>query len=352
MSELKKTDTILITGGSGFCGINLVRHLHKRGCYNIRVIDLVNFDYEDVNKKIEFIWGDIRNDKEMERAYKGIKYVIHCAAALPTCTKEEIISTEINGTENVLKFALKYKVRRVINISTGAVYGIPDHKPLKEEDLLKPIGAYAIAKVQAEKICGIYREKGLIVSTLRTAPIEGPERMGIMSILYDWVCKKKNIPIIGNGKNQYQLLDVEDFCDVVLRCMTLNSKKVNTTFNLGTNKYTTIKEDFEEVLKYANTGKRVICIPAKPLNIILSVLSFLRLSPIYKWMYESAYKDNIFSIERAKKLLGFKPKYSNKETLVRGYKSYIENRNKYTYVGVTHRVPWKQGILKFISLFF
>ncbi len=351
---MKKTDKILITGGSGFCGINLIRYFYGKGYRNLRALDIADFDYVDMKGKIDFIKGDIRIDKDMDCAYKGVKYVIHCAAALPLYKEKDIYSTEVDGTRNVLKFAKKYKVRRVINISTGAVYGIPDHAPLLEDDPTKPIGPYAIAKVMAEGICNEYRSKGLVVPTIRTTPIEGPERMGIMSIYYDWIYRGKNIPIIGNGKNKFQLLDVEDFADAIMLCLTLDPKKINTTFNLGTDRYTTMKEDFGAVLGHRGAKKRIICVPAKPLNILLSVLSFLRISPLYKWLYESAYRDNVFSTEKAKKLLDFKPKYSNKQTLIRGYESYVRDINKYKHEqkGITHRVPWKQGILKMISWFF
>jgi nucleoside-diphosphate-sugar epimerase len=72
----------LVTGGSGFLAINLIRYLHSRG-HQIKSLDLVDFDYPDMNNKIEAILGDIRDKVAVEKAVEGVDIVIHCAAALP-----------------------------------------------------------------------------------------------------------------------------------------------------------------------------------------------------------------------------------------------------------------------------
>ncbi|MBU0671418.1 MAG: NAD(P)-dependent oxidoreductase, partial [Candidatus Margulisbacteria bacterium] len=90
-----------------------------------------------------------------------------------------------------------------------------------------------------------------------------------------------------------------------------------------------------------------------PVIMTLRFLEFLRLSPLYKWVYETASKDSFVSIEKAEKLLGFKPKYSNKDALVRNYKWYLDNFNNFAkQSGISHRVPWKQGILSLAKRFF
>jgi len=112
---------------------------------------------------------------------------------------------------------------------------------------------------------------------------------------------------------------VEDLCEAIFLTATLEEKKVNDTFNIGAKKFTTIKEDFQEVLEYAGFGKKIIPFPAAMVKIILRLLEFFRLSPLYKWVYETAATDSYVSIEKAEKVLGFSPKYSNKEALLRNY---------------------------------
>jgi len=348
----KSKGRVLITGGSGFLGINLARYLYNKG-YDISVIDLVQFDYPDMMDKIKFLKGDIRKKKDMEKITKGCDYIVHTAMALPLYPKEEIMTTGVDGTRIVLESAEKFKIKRTVHISSTAVYGIPDHHPLFETDRLNGVGNYGKAKILGEEVCLEFRSKGMIVPILRPKSFIGPERLGVFAIYYDWVHKGKNIPIIGTGKNRYQLLDVEDICEAIRLAMTVDSKKANDTFNIGAKKYTTMGEDFGAVLKHKGAGKRVIPIPAAPLIFLLRILEFLKLSPLYKWVYETAPEDSFVSIAKAEKKLGYKPKYSNKDALIRNYEWYLAHVHDFEgKSGVSHRVPWKQGILKVVSWFF
>ena len=342
----------LVTGGAGFLGINLVRYLQSRG-HDVVSLDIVKFDYPDMNGKISIITGDIRNKETVEETMKGIDVVVHTAAALPLYSPEEIFSTDIEGTKNLLEAAERNKVERFIHISSTAVYGIPDHHPLFEDDKLDGVGPYGKAKIQAEKECDNFRKKGLCVSIIRPKSFVGPERLGVFDLLYDWAYDGKGFPMIGGGNNRYQLLDVEDLCEAILLCATLEKNKVNDTFNIGAKEYTTMKEDYQAVLDSAGFGKKIIGLPEKPTIALLKILSALRLSPLYKWVYETASKDSFVSIEKAERILGYSPKYSNKDALIRNYKWYKENKNNFKNTsGVSHRVPWKQGLLRVAKAFF
>jgi len=148
-------------------------------------------------------------------------------------------------------------------------------------------------------------------------------------------------------------LDVEDLCEAIRLCLVVPKQKANNTFNIGARIYTTMGEDFGAIMKYIGSNKRVIPTPAKPLIFLLRFLELLHLSPLYKWVYETAPEDSFVSIEKAEKLLKFSPKYSNKQALIRNYKWYIEHYDEFkNQEGVSHRVPWKQGILNIISWFF
>ncbi|MBD3262218.1 MAG: NAD-dependent epimerase/dehydratase family protein [Candidatus Altiarchaeales archaeon] len=343
---------VLITGGSGFLGINLVRYLLDRD-YEINVLDVVDFDYEDVKDKIKFFKGDIRDKESVRQSMLGCDLVVHTAAALPLYPPEEIISTDVEGTENVLSTALQEGVERVVHVSSTAVYGIPDHHPLFEDDEKQGVGPYGEAKVEAEEVCYRYRSKGLVVPILRPKSFVGPERLGVMAIYYDWIKRGKNIPIVGSGRNHYQLLDVEDLCEAIYMCLTKPDEMVNDTYNIGAEKFTTMAEDFGSVIEYAGTGKRIIPTPAKPLILVLRILEALKLSPLYRWVYETAPEDSFVSVEKAKEKLGFTPRYSNKQALTRNYRWYLEHYDEFSdQEGVSHRVPWKQGILKVVSWFF
>jgi nucleoside-diphosphate-sugar epimerase len=342
----------LITGGSGFLGINLIRHLYEKG-HEIVSLDIADFDYPDMKNKIRIIKGDIRDKAVVEEANKNIDIVVHTAAALPLYKPEDILSTDIEGTRNLLEAAGRNNVKRFIHISSTAVYGIPDHHPLFEDDKLDGVGPYGKAKIQAEEECLKYRKNGMCVPIIRPKSFVGPERLGVFDLLYDWAKDGKGFPMIGNGKNRYQLLDVEDLCEAIYLCATLDEAKANDTFNIGAKKFTTMREDYQAVLDYSGHGKKVVGLPEMPIIWTLRILEAFKLSPLYKWVYETASKDSFVSIEKAEKVLGFKPKYSNKDALVRNYKWYIEHIDEFKNTsGISHRVPWKQGILRFAKIFF
>ncbi|MDP3980302.1 MAG: NAD(P)-dependent oxidoreductase [Chlamydiota bacterium] len=348
---IPQDNTIFITGGSGFLGINLIRLLLKEGC-RIVSYDTNPFDYPEKDR-IQSIIGDIRNKELLNQSMRGCTMTVHTAAALPLYTKDDIMTTDLDGSRNVMEASLSNKIKHVIHISSTAVYGVPDHHPLYEIDPLMGVGPYGEAKVQAEQVCAAYREKGLYVSIIRPKSFIGPERLGVFAMLYEWAKDAKNFPILGKGKNRYQLLDVEDLCNAVWLCMTGNPESVNDTFNIGAKEFTTLKEDFQAVLDDAGHGKRIISFPAKPVIIFLKLFEKLGISPLYEWIYDTVYTDSFVSIEKAEKQLGFKPQYSNKDALIRNFKWYLDNLENFKgTTGISHRLPWNQGILKLFKLFF
>jgi nucleoside-diphosphate-sugar epimerase len=344
---------ILITGGSGFLGINLVRHLIQKGFENLTVLDIADFDYPDVKDKIRFIKGDIRDTQTIAGAMANVRCVVHTAAALPLYKAEDIHSTEVEGTKKLLAAAFQNNIDRFVHISSTAVYGIPDHHPLLETDKLDGVGPYGNAKILAEGACLEYRQKGLCIPILRPKSFVGPERLGVFALLYDWAKDGRSFPMIGSGKNRYQLLDVEDLCDAITLCISSEKAKVNDIFNIGAKEFTTMKEDFQAVLDYAGFGKRIVSFPAAPVIAALKILEFLKLSPLYKWIYETASEDSFVSIAKAEQVLGFQPKYSNKQALIRNFQWYLNHLEQIEgQSGISHRVPWKQGVLGLAKRFF
>lgn len=340
----------LVTGGSGFLGINLIRYLLAKG-HDVTSLDQVAFDYPEKDRVRE-VQGDIRDPDVVASAMEDVDVVVHCAAALPLYSADEIYSTDIGGTRVVVKAALDSGVDRFVHISSTAVYGVPDHHPLYEADTLVGVGPYGKAKIAAEKVCEEYRDR-MCVSILRPKSFIGPERLGVFALLYDWAHTGHNFPIPGKGQNRYQYLDVEDLCDLIYRAATASSKKANDTFNAGASEFGTFRSDFQAVLDHAGHGKRVVSLPAMPAIWTLRFLDRFGVSPLYPWVYETAVKDSFVSIEKAQDVLGWQPQYSNVDSLIRNYDWYVANLESFKGAsGVTHRVPWKQGALRIAKWFF
>lgn len=346
----QKQRTFLITGGAGFLGHNLARFLLKKG-QKVRTIDLAPFDYPDI-QGVQHVQADIRNKDALRAAAAGCDVIIHAAAGLPLWKPAQIRSVNILGTKTVFEVAEELGIERVVHISSTAVYGIPDHHPLFETDRMDGVGPYGKSKVIAEQIAASYRNR-MCVPILRPKSFIGAGRLGVFDVLFDWIRRGKNIPIVGWGNNLYQLLHVEDLNEAIWLAAIKPAKIANDTFNIGAERFGTMKQDYQALLDYAGFRKRVVGTPPWLVIPTLRFLELLKLSPLYKWVYETADKDSFVSIDKAKKVLGFVPRYSNVDALIDSYKWYLQHYREYQgKSGVTHRVPWKQGILALIRVFF
>jgi nucleoside-diphosphate-sugar epimerase len=191
------------------------------------------------------------------------------------------------------------------------------------------------------------RAQGLCVPILRPKSFVGPERLGAFELLFDWAIDGHNFPVLGSGNNRYQLLDVEDLCQAIYLCATLDRDRVNDAFNVGAKDFSTMRQDFQAVLDHAGHGKRIVSLPERPVVLALKALEALRLSPLYKWVYETAGKESFVSVERIEQRLGFVPRFSNREALIRNFRWYLAHRDQFRGTsGISHRVPWKQGALR------
>lgn len=344
---------VLITGGAGFLGLHLARFFSKKR-FEIYLLDIADFDLKEYSKDCHFIKADVRNKTSMYRYIKGMDFVIHAAAGLPLWKNSEIMKINVGGTENVLEASLKNKVKRIIYISSTAVYGVPKKHPIFEDDPRIGVGPYGQSKIEAEDLCFQYLKKGLNVTIIRPKTFLGTHRLGVFEILFDWIHDNKKIPLIGNGNNRYELLDVDDLCEAVYLFTQKKNKKYNDVFNIGAEKYTTIKGDFKIMFKALNSKSKIFPTPAFIVKKALWLFEKLKLSPLYQWVYDTADKDSFVSIKKLTKTLSWHPRFSNSDSLIKSYKWYLKNYKeiKSRGSGVTHTVGWKQGILGLIKKFF
>lgn len=176
--------TYLVTGGAGFIGSNIVEELVKRG-QRVRVID--NFltgrreNLEDFLSDIELIEGDIRDPGLMEKASRGVDYVLHQAAfrSVPKSVEDPTLCNDINvaGTLNVLMAAHKTGVKRLVYASSSSVYGNVKRFPQKEDFLPFPLSPYGTSKLAGEYYCKVFTATfGLETVSLRYFNVFGPRQ--------------------------------------------------------------------------------------------------------------------------------------------------------------------------------
>jgi nucleoside-diphosphate-sugar epimerase len=340
---------ILVTGGCGFLGCHLTRQLLKDG-YTVTLFDTADLDAKDLIGKVTLIQGDIRSKKAIMDAMTKQQYVVHAAAALPIQQgKKEIFSTNVDGTKNVLDAALKNNVKRLVFISTTAVYGVPKHLPEKEDSPLDPIGYYGKSKIAGEELCKGYMKKGLEINIIRPKTFVGPERLGVFELWYEAIFTGKRVFILGNGDNPYQLLAVSDVVKAILLALTTKTK--NEIFNIGAKEFQTWRKDLQFVIDYAKSKSRITSLPVLPSQILLYILEQLHLSPIAAWHYKTMPVPSYVSTQKAEKLLGWKAEKSNKVLLLENYKWYEKNRDEIEKrVGTTHRVGWDFKLLNLVKI--
>ncbi len=337
-----------ITGGAGFLGLHLARRLTAEG-HAVRTLDVAPLDDPELDQLVDERRGDVRDRAQVEELVAAADVVVHAAAALPIqASRTAIRSVNVTGTENVLRAARDAGVKRVVFISSTAVYGVPEKHPIEEDDPLVGVGWYGESKIDAEALC---RVAAVETTIIRPKTFIGPERLGVFEILFDWIREGRRIYILGKGQNRYQLLAVEDLVDAVLRAAT-EPRAAGETFNVGATEFGTVREDLGALIEHAGSSSRLQPVPVKPAEITLRALELMRISPLAEWHYKTAHRDSFVDVSKAQELLGWQPRFSNREALVRTYDWYLANRERVAAAGVTHRVPWNQqalGLLKKIS---
>ncbi|MDP3940914.1 MAG: NAD-dependent epimerase/dehydratase family protein, partial [bacterium] len=310
---------------------------------------IANLDAKDLIGNVHVVKADIRNKKAIQSSFHNQTYVVHAAAALPIQrTKEKIFSVNVTGTQNVLDVSLQNKVKRVVFISTTAVYGVPKHLPETEEAPLDPIGYYGQSKVEAENLCFAYGEKGLEVNIIRPKSFLGPERLGVFELWFEAIFSGRRVFILGNGNNAYQLLAVSDVTNAVQKA--LESTVSGEIFNIGAKEFGTWRQDLGYVIREAKSHSSISSIPTLPAQAALTLLEWLNLSPLSAWHYKTMPVPSYVSTRKAEKLLGWKAEKSNKELLIESYTWYKEHRREVMHkIGKTHRVGWNFKLLNLIS---
>ena len=341
---------VAISGGAGFLGLHLARRLVADG-HDVRTLDLVPLEDAGLEDRIEELRGDVRHTADARRLVADADVLVHAAAALPIqVTRPAIRSVNVEGASVTLGAALEAGVRRVILISSTAVYGVPDHHPIHEDDPLVGVGHYGESKIDAERLCAAFGRRGLEAVVVRPKTFVGPERLGVFEILFDWIREGRRIPILGDGTNRYQLLAVEDLVEAVVR--SFEAPVAGEALNVGAGRFGTVREDLEALVAHAGSRSRLRPVPARPAELALRALELARLSPLAEWHYRTAHKDSFVAIEKARSLLGWEPMLSNAETLCATYDWYLAHRSELRAAGTTHRVPWDQralGLLKRLS---
>jgi UDP-N-acetylglucosamine/UDP-N-acetylgalactosamine 4-epimerase len=310
---------ILVTGGAGFIGSNLVETLlSDTRVTSVRVLDnlatgaLKNIDEFKGNPKFSFLEGDIRDYKTCLTVCDGIDFISHQAAlgSVPRSINDPLTSNDVNitGTLNIFTAAKEKKVKRIVYAASSSTYG--DHPGLpKVEDVIgNPLSPYAVTKYVNELYAKVYANLyGMQITGLRYFNIFGPKQnpqgpyAAVIPLFAEAVLQNKPPTINGDGNHSRDFTYVANAVQAnILAMFTENADAVNQVYNIACGHQTSLNELFNELKNFADSS----------------------LQPIYGPERKGDVKHSLADISKAQKLLGYQPLVSVKEGLQKTFEWY------------------------------
>ncbi len=260
-------EKVLVTGGCGFIGSHICERLLEKN-YSVRILDNLSYgkmeNISAIAKDIEFIKGDLRNIKEVEKACNGIDYISHQGAlrSVPLSMEHpaEFFETNCSGTANLLETAKKNNVKRIVFASSSSVYGMAKKFPVKESDELNPISPYAMTKVVGEKYMKLYNEVfGLETISLRYFNVFGDRQdpnsqySGVIPLFAKKILKGKSPLIFGNGKQSRDFTYVSNVAEANIKALKAKKEACGKAFNVSAGKTTSLLEVVNKLNKILGT---------------------------------------------------------------------------------------------------
>jgi nucleoside-diphosphate-sugar epimerase len=336
----------LVTGGAGYFGTLLVERLREAG-KRVRIFDLN--DAEERAPEVEMVRGDIRDALAVRAAVVGASVVHHNVAMVPLA-KDRAAFWTVNrdGTRRLLEAALAANTRKVVHMSSSAVFGAPDRNPVNDATIPRPQEDYGRAKLAAEELCRDYAARGLDVTVIRPRTIMGHGRLGIMQILFEWIRQGKNIPVLGKGDNLYQFVHADDLAAAAIKAA---DRPGAATFNVGAEQFGTMRETLEGLASHAGTGSRVVSVPMAPAVAMMNATSRLGLSPLGAYHSLMYGRSMYFDLARTKRDLGWAPRHGNVAMFCESYDWYLRHREQVLlrHGASHHRSPVRQGVLRAVA---
>lgn len=302
---------IMVTGGNGFIGHTLVRHLLNEG-NEVKVIDIKPIKFN--HPKLEFVKKSVLEDLRWEM--RDCDMIYHLAAELGVVNSDKkplnTLAVNIDGTVNVFKCALGTTVKKIVYTSSSEVYGEAREIPLKEDSPKSPVSIYGVSKLTAEMYAkGYVQEYGMDINPVRLFNVYGPGQgfEWVMPIFIQKVLNDEPPQVFGDGS---QVRCFTYIADVVSGIETVRKKGAKgEAYNIANTDQITMKELAELIIKIS--GKNL-----KP-----NVVGFGKDTRTK----EREIMTRIPSIEKLKSL-GWKPSVSAQEGIQKAYNWYKDNLGK------------------------
>lgn len=338
--------THLVTGGSGFLGNLIAKRLVAAG-QKVRVLDV----WEDPARDpaIEFVNCDIRNRDGVRAAMRGVTMVHHNVALVPlTKSGSKFWEVNVDGSKIAAEEAAKAGVSSFVHMSSSAIYGVPVC-PITEATPTRPVEIYGRGKLAGElAVRAVAEATKMPLTVIRPRTILGEGRLGIFQILFDWIRESRDVYVIGPGTGGFQFVHAHDLMEAYMIAISAGKPGV---YNVGTDRFGSLNEALENLIKHAGTSSKVRHLPTSLAIGALKTLDFLSLSPLAPWHYLTYHKPFYFDMSPLL-ALGWKAKYSNDEMLRESFDWLVEHGSARgtSDAGSPHRKPVKEKILKLVKL--
>jgi nucleoside-diphosphate-sugar epimerase len=337
----------LITGGSGFVGNLVARRLRDRG-EEVRILDI----WQDPSrpKDIEYIECSVLERDGVARAMQGIDLVHHNAALVAqTDAGKRYWEVNVEGSRIVAEEAARAGVQAIIHTSSTSVFGIPNDQPITNVTPTKPVEPYGRSKLAGEQVVDeICQRHDIRLITIRPRATLGAGRLGIFQVLFQWIRENRNVYVIGSGDIKSQFIHAYDLMDFYM--LALDAGRCGT-YNVGTDRFGTLRGDLEKLITYAGSSSKVKSLPETLAINSLRMLYWMRLSPLVPWHYLTYHKSCYFDVQPLLDM-GWRPRYSNMDMLEESYDWFCAaNKQRRAKQGSPHRSPLKQGILWLVKQF-
>ena len=337
-----------VTGAAGFLGRHIVEKLCQQGETDTIAFDILQC--ADTFKGVTYVQGSVLNRELLLELTRTVDYIYHTAALVPlTKSGEEFYNVNVVGTRNIVECCKHNSIKKLVHISSSAIYGLPQDMPITDKTEYAPIEIYGQSKLDAENEVRHYMDEGGSASCIRPRTIiGGKSRLGIFQMLFEWISEGRNIYVIGDGNNLFQFLHVDDLIDAIIKAALSENSGL---YNIGAARYKTLREDLEELCAYAKTTSKVRGLPVGLTKCVLYVMDKFKVSPLAPWHYLTYHKPFVFDISKAQRELKWSPTHSNIEALIESYEWYLAHRQQMVDSKSAHTKPVQQGILKIIKFF-
>jgi len=303
----------LVTGGTGFTGSHLVRRLLARGD-EVRVLDAARglFHDELAGLGAGITLGSVTDRALVDRLVRGTDVVFHLAAAFRKINLPKEVYREINaeGTRGVAEACLRHRIRRLVYCSTQGVHGHIVQVPGDERSPIAPEDYYQQTKYEGELALWDVARQGLEACVVRPMGIYGPGDPGRFLMLFRQV-RRGWFPMFGDGEVFYHPCYIDNLVDAFLLAAE-HPKAVGETYLIGDDEYVSLNRLVREVGRSLDRTVRMVYLPYRPVWLLSALCEGLcwplRIPPpLFRRRAEWYRQTRAFTIEKAKKELGFEP---------------------------------------------